>query len=93
MTPVIRLCVFFAVLLMASCLTLVTKRFEAREHFVTLGRLQDQARALDTDWRRLQLERTREARHARIDRIARQTLKMAPRAPNRVLYVKPGGQP
>jgi len=88
-----RLSLLFAVLLMASAMLLVTTRFESRAHFVTLGRLQDQARELDTDWRGLQLERTREARHARIDRIARQTLKMAPRTPERVLYVTPGAQP
>jgi len=93
MTPVIRLCLFFAVLLMASCLTLVTTRFESRQLFITLGRLQDQAQELDADWRRLQLERTREARHVRIDHIARQTLKMAPRTPDRVLYVTRSVQP
>jgi len=93
MTPEVRLCLLFAVLLMASCLALVTTRFESRTHFVTLGRLQDQTRELDTDWRRLQLERTREARHARIDHIARQTLKMVPRTPDRVLYVTPETQP
>jgi len=89
----IRVSLLFVALLMASALLLVTTRFEARAHFVTLGRLQDQARELDTDWRRLQLERTREARHARIDRIARQTLKMVPRTPDRVLYIRPGMQP
>jgi len=93
MTPIVRLCLLFAVLLMASCLTLVTKRFESRQLFITLGRLQDQAQELDVDWRRLQLERSREARHARIDHIARQTLKMTPRTPDRVLYVTPGAQP
>jgi len=88
-----RACLFFAVLLMACALGLVTARFQSRALFITLGSLQDQARGLDTDWRVLQLERARETRHARIDRIARQTLKMMPRTPGRVLYVKPEPQP
>jgi len=88
-----RLCLLFAMLLMASALALVTTRFEARTLFVTLGRLQDQARELDVDWRRLQLARAEQVRHARIDRVARQTLKMVPRTPARALYVKPDAQP
>jgi len=88
-----RLCLLLAALLMTSAMFLVAARFESRELYIALDRMQGQARELDTDWRRLQLERAREARHARIDQVARQTLKMAPRTPERVLYIKPGALP
>jgi len=88
-----RACLLFAVLLMASALSLVTARFQSRALFITLGSLQDQARELDTDWRVLQLERAQQVRHARIDRIARETLNMTPRTPGNVLYVTPGATP
>jgi len=84
---------FLIVLLMGSALALVTARFAARDLFLTLDRLQNQARVLDTDWRSLQLARAFDARHARIDRVAREQLKMVPRTPERVLYLKPGEQP
>jgi len=80
-------------LLMGSALALVTARFAARDLFLTLDRLQNQARVLDTDWRTLQLARAHETRQARIDRIARTQLKMVARTPERVLYLQAGGQP
>jgi len=88
-----RACLFFAALLMGSALALVTARFQARELFITLDRMQDQARELDADWRQLQLARAQQTRHARIDRVARQTLKMRSRTPDRVLYIKPESPP
>jgi len=86
MTRMLLLCTG---LLLASALSLVTARFQARQLFIALDRLEDQARELDIDWRRLQLERAEQARQARIDRIARETLGLMPRTPERVLYVKP----
>jgi len=88
-----RASLFLAAFLMGAALALVTARFQARELFMTLERMRNQARELDADWRQLQWERAQETRHARIDRVARQTLKMAPRTPDRVLYVKPGSSP
>ncbi|MDS1142595.1 cell division protein FtsL [Pusillimonas sp. SM2304] len=83
-----RLIIFFAVLLMVSALSLVTARFQSRQLFVQADRLEDKARELDTDWRRLQLERAELARNARIDGVARKDLKMASTSPDRTIYIK-----
>ncbi|NYT86256.1 cell division protein FtsL [Pollutimonas harenae] len=83
-----RLIIICAVLLMLSALSLVTARFQSRELFVQVDRLEDKARDLDTDWRRLQLERAELARNARIDEIARQDLKMVSTSPDMTLYIK-----
>lgn len=83
-----RLSVFFAILLMLSAISLVTARYQSRQLFVESERQAAQARELDTDWRRLQLERAELARNARIDGIARQDFKMRPVSPDRTLYLK-----
>ncbi|MGB3290091.1 MAG: cell division protein FtsL [Burkholderiaceae bacterium] len=83
-----RLSLLFAVLLMISALSLVTARFQSRQLFVQVDRLEDKARELDTDWRRLQLERAELARNARIDSTARKELEMTSTTPDRTLYIK-----
>ncbi|MGB6106157.1 MAG: cell division protein FtsL [Pusillimonas sp.] len=83
-----RLVIFFAALLMLSALSLVTARFQSRQLFIQVDRLEDKARDLDTDWRRLQLERAELARNARIDGLARQDLKMASTSPDKTIYLK-----
>src|SRR3546814_1576073 len=69
-----RMSLLFACLLMISALSLVTARFQSRQLFVQADRLENKARELDTDWRRLQLERAELARNARIDSVARQEI-------------------
>ncbi len=89
-----RLSLIFAVLLMISAISLVTARFQSRQLFVASERLSAKARELDTDWRRLQLERAELARNARIDEIARGELKMTTTSPERTIYLKmKDGQP
>ncbi|NYT62450.1 cell division protein FtsL [Alcaligenaceae bacterium] len=83
-----RMSILFAVLLMVSAISLVTARFQSRQLFVETDRLEDKARELDTDWRRLQLERAELARNARIDGTARAELKMENTAPDRTIYLK-----
>ncbi len=97
-----RLSIFFALVLMASALSLVTARFQSRQLFVQAGQLEDKAQQLDTDWRRLQLERAEVSRNARIDSVARGELDMQPSSLDRTIYLKgsapaavpgPGAQP
>ncbi len=83
-----RLSLLFAALLMLSALSLVTARFQARQLYVEAGRLEDKARQLDTDWRRLQLERAELARNARIDSMARNELHMLPFSIGNTIYLK-----
>jgi len=89
-----RFSLVFAVLLMISAISLVTARFQSRQLFVASERLAAKARELDTDWRRLQLERAELARNARIDQVARGELEMTTTSPDRTIYLKMnGGRP
>ena len=85
-----RLSLFLALALMLSALSLVTARFQSRQLYVQSDRLDDVARQLDTDWRRLQLERAELARHARIDNVARNELNMVSGSPGRTIYIRDG---
>ncbi|MVW80794.1 cell division protein FtsL [Bordetella sp. 02P26C-1] len=82
-----RLSLFAAILLMLSAISLVTSRYHSRQLFIELERSNTLSNTLDTDWRRLQLERAELARNARIDHAARQDLKLIPIAPERTLYL------
>lgn len=87
----VRLVVVFAILLMVSALSLVTARFQSRELFVASERLASRAHELDTEWRRLQLERAELARNVRIDQLARNDLGLVPVTPDRTFYLRSDG--
>ncbi|RSE91123.1 cell division protein FtsL [Achromobacter aegrifaciens] len=82
-----RVNLIVAALLMLSAISLVTSRYQSRQLFIALGRDQAQARDLETNWRRLQLDRAELARNARVDAIARDGLKMISIVPDRTLYL------
>lgn len=82
-----RLSLFLSILLMLSAISLVTSRYHARQLFIEMERGNTLSNTLDTDWRRLQLERAELARNARIDRVARQDLKLIPVVPERTFYL------
>ncbi|MER1968866.1 cell division protein FtsL [Castellaniella sp. GW247-6E4] len=86
----VRLVIVFAVLLMVSALSLVTVRFQSRELFVASERLASRTHELDTEWRRLQLERAELARNVRVDQVARDELGLVPTTPDRTIYLRPG---
>lgn len=83
-----RLSLFFAIVLMLSALSLVTARFQSRQLYMASDRLHDTERQLDTEWRRLQLERAELARHARIDNVARNELGLIAGSPDRTIYLR-----
>lgn len=82
-----RLSLLLSVVLMSCAISLVTSRYQSRQLFVDYDRAQAQARDLDTDWRRLQLDRAELARNARVDHAAREDLKMIPIAPDHTIYL------
>ncbi|OZI53005.1 cell division protein FtsL [Bordetella genomosp. 4] len=82
-----RLSLIVSILLMLSAISLVTSRYQSRQLFIELERGNTLSNTLDTDWRRLQLERAELARNARIDHAARQDLKMIPIVPDRTIYL------
>ncbi|UOD50835.1 cell division protein FtsL [Orrella daihaiensis] len=83
-----RAVIVMALLLMLAALSLVTARYQSRHLFIQNEQLLAQASELDVTWRHLQLERAELSRNARVDRIAREQLRMIPISPNRTLYIR-----
>lgn len=74
-------------LLMLSAISLVTARYQSRHLYIQNEQLDSQAGALDVQWRQYQLERAELSRNARVDQIARETLRMVPIVPSKTLYL------
>ena len=71
-----RVNVVLLIILVACALSLVTSRHQARRLFVALEHEQMQGRALETEYGQLQLEQSTWGMPARVEKIAREQLKM-----------------
>jgi cell division protein FtsL len=72
----IRVNLVLLALLVGCALSLVTSRHQARRLFVELERGQEQARAYETEYGQLQLEQSTWGMPARVEKIAREQLRM-----------------
>ena len=70
-------------LLAACALGLVTSQHHARKLFAELEREQARAKSLEVEYGQLQLEQSTWAMHARVERLARERLRMRPPEPAR----------
>jgi cell division protein FtsL len=77
-------------LLVGSALSMVNAQYHARQLFIEMGKLEQQARQLDIDWSQLQLDQSTLGKNARIEQIARTDLNMAPLTPARTQYLTEG---
>ena len=75
------------VLLLASSLVLVKTAYEARRLFAAIDRSGNEARALETEFKRLDAERQAQATHLRVEKVAREKLHMRTAAPGVTHYV------
>jgi len=82
-----RVCILVAIILMFSALSLVTSRYQARQLYDQLDRYKTKSHELEIDWRRLQLQRAAESNNAKVDRLAREELKMTGIVPDRTVYI------
>jgi cell division protein FtsL len=73
-----RLSLVLLVVLAACALGLVTSQHQARKLFAELEREQARSAALEVEHGQLQLEAGTWARHARVERVARERLQMRP---------------
>jgi cell division protein FtsL len=71
-----RLNVILLLLLIACALSLVTSRHQSRKLFVDLEREQLRARSYDTEYGQLQIEQSTWAMPTRVEKIAREQLRM-----------------
>ena len=79
-----RLNVVLLLALIACALSLVTSRHQARKLFVELEREQSQARNYDIEYGQLQIEQSTWSMPARVEKIAREQLRMLLPAASRV---------
>ena len=82
-----RICILIAMVLMFSALSLVTARYQARQLYDQLDRYKSKSQELEINWRRLQLDRAAESSNSKVDRLAREELKMTGIVPDRTVYV------
>ena len=72
----VRVNLFLLVVLIVCALSLVTSRHQARKLFVELERETARTRAYETEFGQLQLEQSTWAMPVRVEKIAREQLKM-----------------
>jgi cell division protein FtsL len=84
--------IVLATLLVTCALSLVNSQYQARNLFIELGKLEQQARQLDIDWAQLQLDQSTLGKNARIEQIARTDLNMTPLTPARTQYLTEGAK-
>ncbi|WP_417068334.1 cell division protein FtsL [Niveibacterium terrae] len=81
----LRVNVVLIVLVLASALGVVASQHQARKLFVELEREQTRMHALEVEWGQFQLEQGTWSGHVRIEKLAREQLKMQPPAGEQVI--------
>ncbi len=89
----IRLNLVLLVALLASALYLVQVQYESRRLYTEIERAHGEARKLEVENERLQVERRAQATPARVERLAREQLKMRAATPGITQYVTLKGVP
>jgi cell division protein FtsL len=82
-----RLSVFLLLAVLVSALVLVHSQYETRRVFMALESARKEAKRLEIDQDRLQVERRAQATPLRVEQIARQQLQMRPASPAITQYV------
>ena len=82
-----KLDILLIVLLLASSLGRVRSAYESRRVFAELDRARAEQRQLEAEHKRLDAERQAQATHARVQRVAREQLKMGSVTPAITVYV------
>ena len=87
------LCIVLLCGLVGCALSLVTSRHEARRLTVELSREQQRARQFDVEYGQLSLEQSTWGMPARVEKIARETLRMQLPASSRIEMVEAQSAP
>ena len=78
---------FLLVALLASCLALVRSAYESRRVFAELDKARQEQRRLEADYKRLDAERQAQGTHLRVEKVAREKLRMSTATPAVTAYV------
>lgn len=87
----VRLNLMLLVAVLASALYLVHTQYESRRLFSTLDQATSEARRLETEHQRLQVEKRAQATPLRVERLARDRLQMRTATPAISQYVTDSG--
>jgi cell division protein FtsL len=90
-----RLNLVLLIALIASALYLVRTQYESRRLYAELDKAGSEARRLEVEHERLQVERRAQATPLRVEKLAKEQLQMRPASPAITQYVtnKPGAAP
>ena len=84
----IRVNLFLLVAVLASALYLVRTQYESRRLFAEIDRAASDARKLETEHERLQVEKRAQATPLRVEKLAREQLQMRNASPAITQYVR-----
>jgi len=87
----LRLSLLLLAALIACALGLVTSQHQARSLYVELQKEQDLSKQLEVEWDKLLLEQSTWGTHARVEKLATQSLGMRVPPSARIQVVPPGG--
>ncbi len=82
-----RLSLFLLVLLLGSCLVLVRSAYESRRVFAELDKARQEQQRLDAEFKRMDAERQAQGTNLRVERVAREKLRMRTATPAVTAYV------
>ena len=88
----VRLNLLLLAALTACALGLVTSQHQARKLYVELQKEQEAAQQIEVEWGQLQLEQSTWATHARVEKLAVQSLGMRVPPASRIQVVPPAGE-
>ena len=88
----IRLNLVLLLAVLASALYLVNVQYESRRLFTELDRSRSEARRLEVDQARLQVEKRAQATPLRVEKLAKEALQMRTASPAITLYVARDGR-
>ena len=75
------------IVLLLSCLALVRSAYESRRVFAELDKARQEQRRLESDHKRLDAERQAQGTHLRVEKVARDKLRMNTATPGVTSYV------
>ncbi|MEZ5626657.1 MAG: cell division protein FtsL [Rhodocyclaceae bacterium] len=84
----LRVDALLVVVVVVSALGVVASQHQARKLHTELERDQSRMRQLEVEWGQLQLEQSTWAAHVRIEKIARQRLRMQPPGAGQILLIE-----
>jgi cell division protein FtsL len=82
-------CAILAVLAMSTAIFCVYSKHQSRKLFVELQVLTTERDVLEVDWGKLQIEQSTWSTHARVERLARQQMKMHSPKAEEIYLVQP----